>query len=79
MYDGHLKAFATGLGGRPWEGKYKFSVNDVPPPGYYNPEESQTRERSPNARIHEDTMVPIEELESIPIYTREKKSMRIGE
>ena len=39
--------------------------------------ESQTRERSPNARIYEDTMVPIEELESIPVYTREKKSKRI--
>jgi hypothetical protein len=34
-----------------WGGKYKFSVNDVPPPGYYNPEDKLVRERSPEYKF----------------------------
>jgi len=75
VYDGHHKAFAADVSDRAvWGGKYKFSVNDVPPPGYYNPEESQTKSRSPAARIHGETMVPIDELASIPVYTRCKRT-----
>lgn len=77
VYDGHLKPFGQDVTDRAvWGGKYKFTVNDVPPPGYYNPElgDSQTKSRSPCARIDEDTMVPIEDLEAIPVYTRSKKS-----
>ena len=73
-----MKPFAADINDRAvWGGKYKFSVNDVPPPGYYNPElgDSQTKSRSPCARINEETMVPIEDLESIPVYVRSKRSM----
>ena len=53
-----------------WGGKYKFQVNDVPPPGYYNPErgDSQTKQRNPEYIIHEETMVS---LDTIQVYSRE--------
>ena len=39
VYDGHHKPFGGDINNRAvWGGKYKFEVNDVPPPGYYNPE-----------------------------------------
>ena len=71
-----MKPFGADVNDRAvWGGKYKFSVNDVPPPGYYDPEHSQTKSRSPCARINEDTMVPLEDLESIPVYIKSKRTV----
>ena len=38
QYDRHLKPFASGLNNIIMGSKYEFKVNDVPPPGYYNPD-----------------------------------------
>ena len=82
VYDGYLRAFGDLEGRAVWGGKYKFSVNDVPPPGYYDPErgDSLTRSRSPAVKIHEERMVP---LDAIPVYSRIKpyreRGMRRGE
>jgi|TARA_B110001450_G_scaffold253969_1_gene278433 hypothetical protein len=48
-----LKSFASGLGSVTMGSKYDFKVNDVPPPGYYNPEkgESLLKSRSQSALI----------------------------
>lgn len=58
-----------------WGGKYGFKVNDVPPPGYYDPEKaaSVVQTRSPSAVIREETMVDLDAT-SIQVYTRPKKS-----
>jgi len=58
-----------------WGGKYEFKVNDVPPPGYYDPEKaaSVVLARSPSAVIKEDTMVDLEAV-GMQIYTRPKSS-----
>jgi hypothetical protein len=42
-YDGHLKPFgADNMNKMTFGGKYEFKVNDVPPPGYYNPEKADS-------------------------------------
>jgi hypothetical protein len=39
FYDGHIKPFgAENKNKMTIGGKYEFKVNDVPPPGFYNPE-----------------------------------------
>lgn len=59
-YDGHLKPFGSDLKNRmTLGGKYEFKVNDVPPPGYYNPERADSIVKK-NSRqttlIHNSTM-----------------------
>jgi len=71
-YDGHLKPFGADNTNRmTWGGKYEFKVNDVPPPGYYDPEKAAgvVLARTPSAVIKEETMVDLEAA-SIQVWTR---------
>ena len=57
-YDSNLKTFGYDI--KPninFGNKYEFKVNDVPPPGYYNPENGidKLRPRSPTVIFYEET------------------------
>lgn len=47
-YTGHLKPFGTDIKPKiDFGNKYTTKSNGVPPPGYYNPNESLTKTKSP--------------------------------
>lgn len=79
VYDGYLKPMGYDLNNINMGNKYKFGVNDVPPPGYYNPERADplVRERSPAARITQEALVAVD-ADAIPVYlTANQKSNRL--
>ena len=63
VYDGHHKPFGSDITDRAvWGRKYKALFNDVPPPGYYDPQHKLTKPTSPNAKILTESMVTVESM-----------------
>ena len=63
VYDGHLKPFGADVTDRAvWGKRPSDQMNDVPPPGYYDPLDSLTKPSSPNTKIMSESMVTMESL-----------------
>lgn len=87
VYDGHHKMFGADVNGFTIGLKDKWKAKDGPGPGEYDPDraDSQTRQRSPAARIDQDTMVAIDTIQvyqsssKLNVSTRKRQSAPIPE